>query len=60
LITFLSPETARSGNLHVPFSYQELCCLVYCYGWFCRFSLVGSTVWSHYFYYLFLLIYYYY
>ena len=49
LITFLSPHTARSGNLHVPFSYQELWCPVYCYGWFCRFSLVGSTMWSPYF-----------
>ena len=44
LITFLSPETARSGNLHVPLSYHELWCPVYCYGWFCRFSLVGSTM----------------
>ena len=49
LITFLSPDTARSGNLHVPFSYQELWCPVYCYGWFCRFSLVVSTMWSPYF-----------
>jgi len=60
LITFLSPETARSGNLHDPLSYKELWCPVYCYGWFCRFSLVGFTMWLPYFHDLFLLIYYYY
>ena len=37
LITSLCPETARFGNLHVPWSYHGLWCPLYCYGWFCRF-----------------------
>ena len=46
-ITFLSPEIATSINIKYMFlfHYHGLWCLVYCYGWFCRFALVDSTIW---------------
>jgi hypothetical protein len=45
LTTFLSPEGADSINIHVSFSLSYP---VYCYGWFCQFSLVGSRIWLSY------------
>ena len=50
LITFLSrsPEIATSINIHVPASLSRIIMSGFCWGWFCQFVLVDSTIWLPY------------
>ena len=53
LITFLSPDTAISNNMYVPFAPSKA---TYCWGWSCQFAHVDSIIWLLYLQNLFLLI----
>jgi len=59
LITFLSPETATSINVRVPFiplHYRGLWCPVYWWRWLWRFALFDGVIWLPYLHDLLLLI----